>query len=96
MGAPKGKIVQVSWLIVAPLVFLLPGWALAQAVTGRAFTGATALWALFFGVVLMPPLCFGVAMALGTVVTPTLALAVGGAFGALGLILAFTNRRDIP
>lgn len=84
---------EMLWLITAPVFFLLPGWWPAQCVTGRAFAGATFAWAVFFSVILLPPLCFGLAMIAGTVVGYPLLLAVSLACG-LGGLLTFFHRRN--
>jgi len=83
----------VDWLCV-PLLFVLAGWLPAQWVTGRRFSGGTVAWAALFSVVLLPPLCFGLAMALGTVVTLPLAVTAAGAMALAGLAFALKRRED--
>ncbi len=87
---------DMLWIFAAPVFFLLPGWGPAQWVTGRAFGGATLAWAAFFSVVLLPPVCFGVAMIGGTVVGYPLLASVSVAFGLCGFILFVRRRKSRP
>lgn len=72
-------------LLSIPVLFILPGLWPARLVTGRLFSGVTIAWAMFFSVVLMPPLCFGLAMLLGTTMNFSLTVAVALALGVPGL-----------
>ncbi len=54
-------------------------------VTGRILSARTLAWAVFFSVVLLPPLAFGIAMLLGTTVNARLTIPLAVALGILGL-----------
>lgn len=83
------------WLLLSPVVFVLPGLLPARFVTGRRIGGDTLLWAFFFSLVLLPPICFGLAMLVGTTVNDPLILLVALALGVPGLFLPrrFTGNR---
>lgn len=87
---------SLFWLF-APLVFIMPGWLPARCVTGGRFDGATLAWAAFFSVVLLPPIAFGAAMALGVTVGPALILFLTLVLGALGWFFPAEsrNRNDV-
>ena len=76
----------IAWVLLAPLVFVLPGLLPARLVTGELKSGATLVWALFFSVVLLPPLAFGLAMLLGTTMNPGLVIPLALALGAANLL----------
>jgi ABC-type molybdate transport system permease subunit len=91
----ESLVESIFWLIASPLLFVLPGLFPARMVTGERFSFQTIAWALFFSVVLLPPICFGLAMLLGTVAGPALVLPVGIGLSAIGLIFPKrTNGED--
>lgn len=80
------------WMLASPILFVLPGLWPAQHVTGVAFDARTLGWAVFFSVVLLPPVAFGVAMIFGTVMGAHVLIPLGLVMGAPGFV-AFGRRR---
>ncbi len=75
------------WILCSPIIFVLPGLLPARLVTGRRWTWWTVAWAFFFSVVLLPPICFGLAILLGTNINPYLVLPVAIILGLPGVLL---------
>lgn len=75
------------WILCSPIIFVLPGLLPARLVTGRRWSWWTLGWAFFFSVVLLPPLCFGLAILLNTNINPTLVLPVAIIMGLPGVLL---------
>jgi len=73
------------WLLLSPVIFLLPGLLPARLITGQLLAARTLLWSFFFSLVLLPPLCFVLAMLLGTTINAVLVIPVALALGAVGL-----------
>jgi hypothetical protein len=82
----------IIWVLLAPIVFVLPGLLPARLVTGELISGATLVWALFFSLVLLPPLSFGLAMLLGTTMNPGLVIPLALVLGAAGLLFHWRRR----
>lgn len=81
------------WMLASPILFVLPGLWPAQRITGVAFGARTLGWAVFFSVVLLPPVAFGVAMIFGTVMGAHLLVPLGLALGAPGIVVMVRRRR---
>jgi len=77
---------QLASVLLAPLFFVLPGLLPARIITGGAWNGWTLAWSIFFSVVGLPPLAFGLAMLLGTTVNLFLLIPLAAGLGALNLI----------
>ncbi len=77
----------ILWLLLCPVIFVLPGLLPARLVTGQLLCGATLVWAIFFSLVLLPPLAFGLAMLLGTTMSPALVIPLALVLGVPGLAL---------
>ena len=73
------------WVLLSPIIFVLPGLLPARLVTGRLLCWPTLVWALFFSLVLLPPLGFGLAMLLGTTMNPGVIIPLALALGVPGL-----------
>lgn len=84
------------WILLSPVLFILPGLYPARLITGRLFYPATLLWSVFFSVVLLPPLGFGLAILLKTTVKPQLVLPVALVLGVFGLIFPRTKPKSDP
>ncbi len=74
------------WILASPILFVLPGLWPAQRVTGSALCARTLGWAVFFSVVFLPPVAFGVAMVFGTVMGAHVLIPLGLAMGAPGIV----------
>ncbi|MCL4234469.1 MAG: hypothetical protein KJ042_08125 [Deltaproteobacteria bacterium] len=86
-GRKGGAFVTTFWWIIAsPILFVLPGLWPAQVVTGSTLCARTLGWAVFFSVVLLPPVAFGVAMIVGTVMGAHVLIPLGLAMGAPGVV----------
>lgn len=79
------NIPPIIWLLLSPIIFVLPGMIPARLVTGKRLGGATLIWAFFFSMVLLPPLAFGLAMLLGTTMSPAVVIPLALVVGLPGL-----------
>ena len=90
MTRPPERTIALAplfWILCSPIIFVFPGLLPARLVTGRLWSGWTLVWALLFSVVLLPPLCFGLAILLQTTINPHLVLPVAIVLGIPGVFL---------
>ena len=76
----------IGWIVSIPILFILPGLLPSRIITGRVFSGWTLAWAVFFSVVLLPPLCFAMAMLFGTTVRLSWLIPLALVLGVIGLV----------
>ncbi len=82
------------WLMISPLVLVLPGLYPAKLVAGTAISARTFAWALFFSILFVPLISFALAMILGATAGPAIFLPVSFVLGAVGLIFPRNLRKE--
>ena len=83
------------WLILSPVIFVLPGLLPARLVAGPKITVWTIAWAVLFSVVFVPLISFSLAVIFGTTANPLIFVPVSLVLGALGVIFPKARKEAL-